>query len=226
MSFRYAFVPSCHQACRLSGAMAVALTLVVSCGAPPATVVDDASLTADAAGENWLGFGRTYSEQRFSPLAQINAGNVDGLKVDWFVDLPDDRGLVSTPLVKDGVLYFVGSLNVVRAVDATNGALKWKYDPQVIAQAGDRMRAGWDLSRGIALWKDKVFVATWDGRLIAIDAATGREVWSVMTVDPGKALYITGAPKVFKGKVLIGNGGTENGAARGYVTAYDAESGQ
>ena len=142
-------------------------------------------------------FGRTFSEQRFSPLTQINTANVARLKVDWFIDLPDDRGLVSTPLVANGVLYFVGSLNVVRAVDATSGALKWRYDPQVMERAGGRIRAGWDHSRGIALWGGKVFLATWDGRLIAIDAATGNEVWSSMTVDPDQgALHHRGAEGV------------------------------
>lgn len=216
-------MPAALPPCRLAVALLV-LTLA-ACRATGPTLVDDASLTADADGANWLGYGRTYSEQRFSPLTQISAANVAGLRVDWYLDLPDDRGLVSTPLVRDGVLYFVGSLNIVRAVDATTGELKWAYDPQVMERAGDRVRSGWDHSRGIALWQDKVYVATWDGRLIAVDAATGREVWSTMTVDPEKALYITGAPKVFKGKVLIGNGGTEHGAARGYVTAYDAETG-
>ena len=179
----------------------------------------------DQDGTNWAAFGRTWSEQRFSPLTQVNASNVSQLKPDWFLDLPDDRALVSTPLVANGVLYFVGSLNVVRAVDATTGAIRWRYDPQVMAKAGNRVRAGWDGSRGIALWGGKVFVATWDGRLIALDAANGSELWSVMTIDSTRAMYITGAPKVFKGKVLIGNGGTENGATRGYVTAYQAETG-
>ena len=202
------------------------LFAIAGCKPAGPTVVDDASLTSDPRGANWLGFGRSYNEQRFSPLTQITAANVSGLQVDWYLDLPDDRGLVSTPLVADGVLYFVGSLNRVRAVDAATGVIKWTYDPKVIEVAGNRIRSGWDLSRGIALWKGKVYVATWDGRLIAMDAATGRELWSTMTVDPEKALYITGAPKVFKGKVLIGNGGTEHGAARGYVTAYDAETGE
>ncbi len=198
------------------------------CGGAPASApgVDPATLAVDAAGANWAAFGRTFGEQRFSPLTQITAANVSRLRPDWFLDLPEDNGLVSTPLVANGVLYFVGSLNRVRAVDAASGATKWTYDPQVMEKAGNRVRNGWDLSRGIALWGDKVFVATWDGRLIGVDAATGREVWSTMTVDPEKALYITGAPKAFKGKVLIGNGGTENGAARGYVTAYDAETGK
>ena len=94
------------------------------------------------------------------------------------------------------------------------------------AHAG-RLRVGWDHNRGIGFWKGKVYAATWDGRLVAIDAKTGKEVWQRERPSiPTKPLYITGAPKVFKGKVLIGNGGTENGPSRGYVTAYDAETGK
>ncbi len=190
------------------------------------TRIDDEALANESNSEDWLAFGRTYSEQRFSPLTQINATNVAGLKVDWVRDLPEDTGLVATPLVADGVMYFVGSRNVVRAVSATSGELVWQYDPKVSEHAGNRLRVSFlHGSRGVALWQDKVFAGTADGRLIALDARTGKELWSVMTVDPEQALYITGAPKVFKGKVLIGNGGTENGPARGYVTAYDAETG-
>jgi quinohemoprotein ethanol dehydrogenase len=194
---------------------------------PPATavVVDDAAISNESSGENWLAYGRTYSEQRFSPLTQITDATVSRLKPDWILELPADRGLVSTPLVVNGVLFFVGSMNVVRAVDASTGKLLWEYDPDVRAHAG-RLRAGWDHNRGIGFWKGKVYAATWDGRLVAIDALTGKEVWQVLTVDPTKPLYITGAPKIFKGKVLIGNGGTENGPSRGYVTAYDAETGK
>ncbi len=188
-------------------------------------VVDDAALGNEAAGDNWLAFGRTYSEQRFSPLTQVNEATVSRLAPDWVLELPNDRGLVSTPLVVDGVMYFVRGMNAVRAVNATSGALLWEFDPDVRAVAG-QMRAGWDHSRGIGFWKGKVYVATWDGRLIAIDARTGKEVWRANTIEPGKPLYITGAPKIFKGKVLIGNGGTEHGPSRGYVTAYDAETGK
>jgi quinohemoprotein ethanol dehydrogenase len=188
-------------------------------------VVDDAALGNEASGDHWLAFGRTYSEQRFSPLTQINDTTIARLRPDWSLELPTDRGLVSTPLVVDGVLYFIGSMNVVRAVDAQSGKLLWTYDPDVRGRA-DRLRVGWDHNRGIGFWKGRVYAATWDGRLIAIDARTGKEVWQVMTVDPAKPLYITGAPKIFKGKVLIGNGGTENGPSRGYVTAYDAETGK
>jgi quinohemoprotein ethanol dehydrogenase len=199
---------------------------MVACSRSDKNVVDDRALSDVTRGEDWLAFGRTLNEQRFSPLRQIDTSTVGGLKVDWFIDLPDKSGLVSTPLVSNGVLYFIGSMNRVRAVDATSGQLIWMYDPKVTEQAGDRMRVGWDHNRGIALWRDKVILATWDGRLIGVDAATGREQWSTMTVDPTKALYITGAPKVFKDKVIIGNGGTEQGATRGYVTAYDAATGK
>ncbi|MCG8414168.1 MAG: PQQ-dependent dehydrogenase, methanol/ethanol family [Pseudomonadales bacterium] len=190
------------------------------------TDINDNTMADESAGENWLAFGRTYSEQRFSPLDQINTGNVASLQPDWYIDLPNSRSLVSTPLVVDGVLYFIGGMNVVRAIDATSGEELWRYDPRVAERASRRMRAGWDNSRGIGLWEDKVFVATWDGRLIGVDRHTGEEIWSAQTIDPDLAMYITGAPKVFKGKVLIGNGGTEHGPNRGYVTAYDANTGE
>ena len=190
------------------------------------TLVNDAAMADEQQGDNWLAFGRTYSEQRFSPLDQVNTSNVSDLSVDWYLDLPGDRGLVSTPLVVDGILYFVGSMNRVRAVNAKSGELLWEFDPKVSENTGNDLRAGWEHNRGIGIWQDKVYQATWDGRLIAINRATGEEVWSVRTFPADAPLYITGAPKIFKSKVLIGNGGTENGPARGYVTAYDAETGE
>lgn len=191
-----------------------------------ATTVNDATLGNEADGKNWLAFGRTYSEQRFSPLEQINATNVAKLGLAWHLDLPDDRSLLGTPLVVDGVMYFEGSYNLIYAVDALSGDIIWRYDPETIKHAGERMKVMWDSSRGLAYWEGKVYTATVDGRLIAVDAKTGKQIWSVMTVDPRKALFVTGAPKVFRGKVVIGNGGTEWGAARGYATAYDAETGE
>jgi quinohemoprotein ethanol dehydrogenase len=218
------------QAPRLANIGLMVLLVAAGCAEPApeqrvATRIDDLALTTGGSGEDWVGFGRTYDEQRFSPLTQINDGNVGDLSVDWVLDLPTDRGLASTPLVVDGVLYFIGSMNIVQAVDATSGERLWTYDPRVREYAG-RLRAGWDQSRGIAFWNDKIYVATWDGRLNAVDAATGQEVWSTTTIDPELSMYITGPPKVFKGKVLVGNGGTENGPNRGYVTAYDAETGE
>lgn len=201
--------------------------LIASCQqSNDALLAGDAEIADETQTENWLSYGRTHNERRFSPLEQINEGNVANLKADWFIDLPKDRGLVSTPLVIDGVLYFCGTMNIVRAVDATSGKLIWEYDPQVAKHIAGKRQVGWVHNRGISFYKGKIFAATWDGRLIAIDAKTGKEIWNAVTFDPGKPLYITGAPKAFKGKVLIGNGGTETGPSRGYVTAYDAETGK
>jgi len=200
--------------------------LLLATFAQAETIVDDAALANEADRANWLGFGRTYSEQRFSPLDQINADTVDDLTLAWYKDLPDDRSLNGTPLVVDGVMYFEGSYNKVYAVDARSGQTLWTYDPKAIEASGERLRVMWDVSRGLAFWKGKVYTATIDGRLIALDAVTGERVWEVMTVDPRKALFITGAPKVFRDKIVIGNGGTEWGPSRGYITAYDTETGE
>ena len=204
----------------------IGLVACAETGTETPTLVDDAALAEVGSGDNWLAYGRNYSEQRYSPLAQVNDANVSELGVAWYVDLPHDRSLVGTPLVVDGVLYFEGSYNVLRAVDAKTGALLWEYDPKVIETAGDRLRIMFDYSRGIAFWKGAVYQATYDGRLIAVDARTGTELWSRMTVDPEMPLTISGAPKVFKDKVIVGNGGAELGPVRGYVTAYDAATGE
>lgn len=190
------------------------------------TIVDDDTLADRSNGDNWLGYGRTYDEQRYSPLNAINDSNVKNLGVEWYLDLPNDRSLTGTPLAVDGVLYFNGSYNVTRAVDAKTGKVLWTYDPDVVGHAGERLKILWDWNRGIAFWKGRVFIATIDGRLIAVDAETGKEVWTVQTFDPKQPLFITGAPKVFKDKVIIGNGGTEWGGGRGFVTAYHTETGE
>ncbi len=187
--------------------------------------IDDRALADPSRTADWLAYGRTHSEQRFSPLADIHRKNVSGLSVSWYRDLPDDVGLVSTPLVHDGTLYFTGTMNVVRAVDARSGRLRWEYDPDVAGAIAGHKRVGWVHSRGLALYGDKLFLATWDGRLIALTLDDGKRVWEVRTYGIDEPLYITGAPKAFKGKVLIGNGGTEAGPTRGYVSAYDADTG-
>jgi len=188
--------------------------------------VDDAYLSDEGRVSGWAAYGGTHFERRFSPLTDVNAENVGGLRVHWYLDLPRDVGLVSTPLVIDGVMYFSGTMNVVRAVDAVSGKLLWEFDPKVGEVIARKRQAGFISSRGISVYGDKLFTATWDGRLIAIDAKSGEQVWSVRTFPEDAALYISGAPKAFNGKVLIGNGGTEVGPNRGFVTAYDAETGE
>ena len=179
---------------------------------------------ADRDSNNWLSYGRTYSEQRFSPLATINAGNARQLGLAWYADLDTDRGQEATPLVIDGVMYVSTAWSLVKAYDARTGKLLWSFDPGVPREVG--VKGCCDVvSRGVAAWKGKIFVGAFDGRLIAIDAKSGKQLWSTMTVDPSKAYTITQAPRVIKGRVVIGNSGAEYGV-RGYISAYDAETGK
>jgi len=188
--------------------------------------IDDRAINETTNTADWLAFGRTHDEQRFSTLSDINADNISKLGVEWYMDLPDDTGLVSTPLVIDGVMFFIGTMNVVRAVDARTGKLIWKYDPEVYKALEGQQHVMWQDSRGITAYGDKIFAGTWDGRLIALDRKTGKLSWETRTFPLGSGLHINGAPKAFKGKVLIGNGGTEVSPNRAYVTAYDAETGK
>ncbi|MET0389212.1 MAG: PQQ-dependent dehydrogenase, methanol/ethanol family [Polyangiales bacterium] len=192
---------------------------------PELASVDDSRLQGAAAdADNWLTHGRTYDEQRHSPLKQIDVSNVNTLGLAWAYDLDTDRGQEATPLVVDGVMYSTSAWSKVQALDAASGKLLWQYDPQVPGEVA--VKACCDVvNRGVAIYKGRLFLGTLDGRLIALDAATGAEVWSAHTVDPQKPYTITGAPRVVKGKVVIGNGGAELGV-RGYVTAYDADSGR
>ncbi len=189
-------------------------------------MVDGARLAnADAEPGNWMSIGRTYSGQRFSPLKQINADNVGQLGLAWHYDIKEAKhGQEATPVVVDGVMYLSTDLSRVKALDARTGKELWSFDPEV--------DGGWLLhvccgfvNRGVAVWEGKVYVGTLDGRLIALDAKDGKPVWSTQTFDKTHAYSITGAPIVIKGKVIIGNGGAEYDA-RGYVTAYDAETGK
>lgn len=196
--------------------------------APPAIhaeAVDGAVIkAADDQPGVWLSHGRTYSEQRYSPLAKITKDNVAQLGLAWSEELDTDRGMESTPIVADGVMYVTSGWSVAYALDAKTGKRLWKYDPGVDRSRG--VSACCDVvNRGVALWKGKIFLGTIDGRLIALDAKTGKPVWEKVTVDQSRPYTITGAPRVIKGKVMIGNGGAELGV-RGYVSAYDAETGE
>jgi len=212
------------RALRLAVALGLAALIAPAAAQNGAAQVDhERLLAADAHPGQWMSVGRTYNEQRFSPLAQINDRTVGRLGLAWFADINTERGMEASPLAIDGVLYNVQPWNIVTAYDARTGRKLWSYDPQVPLRFG-RLACCDIVSRGLAAWRGKIYVATLDGRLIALDAATGRPVWSVLTVDNSKGYTITGAPRVFDGKVLIGNGGAEIGV-RGYVSAYDAESG-
>jgi len=186
--------------------------------------VDAKRLEAAAANAEWLSYGKDYNEQRFSPLDKVNASNVQQLGLAWYAEFDTDRGQEATPLMIDGVLYTSTAWSKVFAFDAKTGKQLWKYDPGVEGAKG--FDACCDVvNRGVAVWKGKVFVGTIDGRLIALDAKTGKVAWSQQTTDTSKPYTITGAPRVVKDKVFIGNGGAEYGV-RGYISAYDAASGK
>lgn len=217
-----------------TAAIALALILSVSCTRKPsgnetthqtsADVNAARILNADQEPGNWLAHGRTYDEQRFSPLKQINDQNVGQLALAWHYDLDTNRGQEATPLVIDGVMYFTSAWSKVFALDAATGKLRWSYDPKVPPEWG--VNACCDVvNRGVAAWNGKLFLGTLDGRLVALEAATGKPAWETLTIDPSFRYTITGAPRVVKGKVIIGNGGSEMGV-RGYVSAYDAGTGK
>jgi quinohemoprotein ethanol dehydrogenase len=202
-----------------------ALLVLIGAQAQGAATVDAARIEAAASEpNNWLTTGRTYSEERYSPLTQITDRNVSKLGLAWFVDFGSTIGLEATPLVADGVMYTSGVWNILHAIDAKSGKTLWSYDPQVPRYWMRYMCCG-PANRGPAMWKGKIFEGTIDGRLIAVDAKTGKLLWSEQTTDTSKPYSITGAPRVVNGKVIIGNGGAEFGT-RGYVTAYDAETGK
>ena len=197
--------------------------------APAPVKVDSAAIASADLPDQWLSHGRNYSEQRFSPLTDINQSTVGRLGLRWYVDLPNARSLMATPLAANGVLYFTTSWAVVYAVDARSGKTLWTYDPQVrqvLMKNPERMIINWGTHRGVAIWGDKIYVGTNDGRLIALSARTGKPVWSVQTFDPRTPRFISGAPRAFNGKIIIGHGGGDVGVVRGYVTAYDAETGK
>ena len=183
----------------------------------------------DNPGKNWLNYGRDYSEQRFSPLDKINDDNIQELNLSWSYRFPTARGLEATPLVHEGVIYVTTAWSNVYALDAKNGNALWTFDAQVSKAHLAKTCCG-PVNRGVALWqgtKDdqlQVFVGALDGRLIAIDAKTGKVNWSVQTTPIESNYSVTGAPRVLKGMVIIGNGGAELGV-RGYISAYDAVTG-
>jgi quinohemoprotein ethanol dehydrogenase len=174
---------------------------------------------------DWPSYGLDYSETRFSRLNQINASNVKELGLMWSYNMESTRGVEATPIVIDGIMYVSAAWSVVHAVDVRSGKRIWTYDPKVPPEWGSKGCCD-VVNRGVAVYEGKVFVGAFDGRLIALDAATGQKVWERDTlIDRSRPYTITGAPRVFDGKVIIGNGGAELGV-RGYITAYDASSGE
>ena len=178
----------------------------------------------------WLNHGRTYKEQRYSPLTDINKNNVNELDLAWSFKFDTARGMEATPILHDGVLYVSTGWSHVHAIDARSGDELWHYDAKVPKSQLAKTCCG-PVNRGVAIWqKDnssplQIFFGSLDGRLIALDAKTGKENWSVQSTPTDGNYSITGAPRIVKDMVIIGNGGGELGV-RGYITAYDVSSGE
>lgn len=198
---------------------------------PQSTATDPTEMVAkvtaeqilEASPSSWLTHGGDYKEQRHSKLTAVNTETIKDLGLEWSYDLGTSRGIEATPIVHDGMMYVTSTWNIVHALDARTGEKIWSFDPEV-----DKEQAAYAccdvVNRGVAIWGDKIFTATIDGRLIAMNAKTGKVVWDVLTIDKSKPYTITGAPRVVNGKVIIGNGGAELGV-RGYIGAFDAETG-
>ena len=189
-------------------------------------LIDDKRIIeAESEPENWIAHGRTYEEQRFSPLTIINKESVSDLGLAWYKDMGTNRALEATPIVVDGIMFFTSTWSRVYAVEAKTGETLWSFDPEVPGEWA--RKACCDIvNRGVAVYQGKVFFASLDGRLFSLNAESGEKIWEVDTIiDRTRAYTITGAPRVAKGKVYIGNGGAEYGV-RGYVTAYDTETGE
>lgn len=184
-----------------------------------------AATTGEGASDDWTAVGGTHDEAHYSRLAQIDTGNVGSLGLAWSLELPGEVTLEATPLEVGGTIYFSGSYAAVYAVDAASGKLLWKYDPQTWKHSPMKMFFSFGANRGVAYEDGRVFVAALDGRLIALDAKSGKELWVANSIPEGALNISTGAPRVMNGTVIIGNGGADFGA-RGFVTAFDAVTGK
>lgn len=192
---------------------------------PEAGSVTDARVMADApGGRNWLVLGGDFGSRHYSPLRQIDSGNVDRLGLAWELDIDSPMGLATEPIVVDGVIYATASLDRVFAVDAASGRLLWQFDPHVRLGV---MRNSWAArtNRGVAVYRGKVYLGTGDCRLLALDAATGKELWSSPVCLDTTETGITGAPAIGGGKVYIGYNGGDTGV-RGSLVAFDADTGK
>src|SRR5438094_110661 len=207
-------------------AMGVAIVLrsAADSAAKPGDVNEARVLSDAATGNNWLLNGRTFDAGHFSPLQQITDKNIGGLGLAWFLDIDGAMGVVSEPIVVDGVIYLSAPLSKVYAVDAATGKLLWKFDPQVRLDQAINGSYSARVNGGVAVWNGKVYVGTGDCRLVAIDAASAKKVWEATVCEPTQT-GITGAPHVAKGKILMGFNGSDDGV-RGALIAYDAETGK
>ncbi|MCT2401068.1 PQQ-dependent dehydrogenase, methanol/ethanol family [Novosphingobium mangrovi (ex Huang et al. 2023)] len=208
----------------LMAATALALTGVL----PGCSGMNGGSGSTDAAtgaGDDWKAVGGGFDETSYSRLDQVSTGNIGKLGLAWSLDLPGEVTLEATPIEVDGTIYFTGSYAKVYAVGAKTGAIRWTYDPETWKHDPLAMHFSFGANRGVAYENGRIYAASLDGRLFALNARTGKELWVTETVPQGVNAIVTGAPTVMNGKVIIGNGGADFGT-RGFVTAYDGATGK
>jgi quinohemoprotein ethanol dehydrogenase len=188
-------------------------------------VDDDALKNAAKNSDEWVTYGRDYAETHFSPLKQIDTTNVSrlGLAWSWNTESPKGGRIEATPLMSNGVMYGSLAWGVLFAVDARTGQFKWRWDPEIPREHISNLCCG-PVNRGVALYRGKVYAGLVDGRLVALDQETGKVLWQVKTTENDDTI-LTGAVRIVKGKVIVGNSGAEQ-AVRGYFSAYDAETGK
>jgi quinohemoprotein ethanol dehydrogenase len=203
---------------------AAGLRVMASGGVRPGDVSEERVAADSKTGINWLLNGRTYDAAHFSPLQQITDKNAGGLGLAWYLDIEGAMGVVSEPIVVDGVIYVSAPQSRIYAVDAVTGKLIWKFDPKVRLNQAINGSYSARTNAGVAVWDGKVFVGTGDCRLVAIDAATAKQLWEAEVCNPTQT-GITGAPHVAKGRIVMGYNGSDDGV-RGSVVAYDANTGK
>jgi quinohemoprotein ethanol dehydrogenase len=207
----------------------VLITLCVlgatSCSTGPSTEGSSTAGTSTIKTAEWTQHGGDYSEQRYSPLTQINADNVNQLGLAWYADMAERGQWQSTPIVVDRVLYVTTPWSKVYAFEADTGKYLWRYDPKVPREIAATRLCCNNTNRGATYWNGKIIWGTLDGRLVAVDAKKGTKIWEAVTTDPKDDMSITGAPRVGKGIVFIGQAGGEY-HQRGYLSAWNADTGK
>jgi quinohemoprotein ethanol dehydrogenase len=198
----------------------IAMAVLGSCGGGGQAVEEAMVANPD----EWPSWGRTGHETHYSPLDEIDTGNVDELRPAWHFDLEPGYS-ASTPIMADGKLFITTGHSHIRALDAATGNLVWEYDGGTRQRAKNPLHFGWG-NRGVAYSDGKVVLATTDGYVVALDADTGKEAWKVFDYPDDSPRNMPGAPRVYDGKVIIGHGGADISPIRGYVSAYDLDTGE
>ncbi len=206
---------SVHQTIVLAAGIVASVPL-------PAEVTFERILNADAEPHNWLTYSRTLSNQRYSPLDQINTENVKDLEIAWIWQARSLEKFEATALVVDGVLYTVQAPNDVVALDAETGRVFWTYHHEPSPDA--RLCCG-RVNRGLAILGDTLYMGTIDAYLLAIDAKSGTLVWKTKVAEAADRFSITMSPNVIKDKVIVGTAGGDMGI-RAHISAFDAKTGE